>query len=187
MKLGIIQKEDLERDGGLELKKEFKSLVDVRKVWRVVKRASIPKGRRLVKLKWIFDIKRSDLFKVRLVACGYSKIPGVDFTESYAPFINDICWRILIIAMLVQKLEAKSIDVSTAFLHGDLDEDIYMLCKEVYGEEEALLLLHAIYGLVQAARSFYLKFTEKLKKIGFKGGYPDPGFVLSQLCLMIRC
>ena len=161
------------------IKKELKSLVDVRKVWRVVKRASIPKGRRLVKSKWIFDIKRNGLFKVRLVACGYSQIPGVDFTESYAPVINDVCWRILIIAMLVQKLEAKIIDVSTAFLHGDLDEDIYMLCKEVHGEDEALLLLHAIYGLVQAARRFYLKFKEKLRKIGFEGGYPDP-------CLMVR-
>ena len=76
-----------------------------------------------------FDVKRNGLFKVRLVACGYSQIPGVDFTESDAPVINDVCWRILIIAMLVQKLEAKIIDVSTAFLHGDLDEDIYMLCK----------------------------------------------------------
>jgi len=155
------------------IKKELKSLVGVRKVWRVVKRASIPEGHLLVKSKRIFDIKRSGLFKVRLVACGYSQIPGIDFTESYAPVFNDVCWRILIIAMLVQKLEAKIIDVSTAFLYGDLDENIYMFCQEVHGEEE-VLLLHAIYGFVQAARSFYLKFKEKLRKIGFQGGYPDP-------------
>ena len=54
-----------------------------------------------------------------------------------------------------------------------------MKCEEVHGEGEVLHLLHAIYGLVQAARSFYLKFVEKLKKIGFRGGYPDP-------CLMYR-
>jgi len=89
------------------IQKEIKSLVKVRKTRRVVTRASIPKDRRLVKSKWIFDIKRSGLFKVRLVACGYSQIPGVDFTELYAPVINDVSWRILIIAMLVQKLEAK--------------------------------------------------------------------------------
>ena len=137
------------------IKKELKSLVEVRKVWRVVKLSSIPKGRRLVKSKWIFDIKRSGLFKVRLVACGYTQIPGVDFTESYAPVINDVSWRILIIAMIVQKLEAKIIDVSTAFLYGDLDENIYMFCKEVHDDDEVLLLLHAIYGLVQAARSLF--------------------------------
>jgi len=84
-----------------------------------------------VKSKWIFDIKRSGLFKVRLVACGYSQIPGVDFTESYAPVINDVSWRILIIAMLVQKLEAKICDVSTAFSYGDLEEDIYIYIYEV--------------------------------------------------------
>ena len=93
--------------------------------------------------------------------------------------INDVSWRILIIAMLVWKLEAKIIDVSTAFLYGDLEEDIYMKCREVHGEDEALHLLHSIYGLVQSARRYYLKFTKKLKKIGFTGGYPDP-------CLMSR-
>jgi len=83
------------------VRKELKSLVEVRKVWRVIKRTSIPNDRRLVKSKWVFDIKRNGLFKVRLVACGYSQAPGVDFTESYAPVINDVSWRILIIAMLV--------------------------------------------------------------------------------------
>ena len=72
-----------------------------RKVWRVVKRASIQKGRRLVKLKWVFDIKRNGLFKVRLVACGYSQIPGVDFNKSYAPVISDVSWHLLFVAILV--------------------------------------------------------------------------------------
>ena len=58
----------------IAIRKELKSLVEIRKVWRVIKRASIPNGRRLVKSKWIFDIKRSGLFKVRLVACGYARL-----------------------------------------------------------------------------------------------------------------
>ena len=49
-----------------------------------------------------------------------------------------------------------------------------MTCKEVHEEDEALLLLHAIYGLVQASRQWWIKYVEKLKKIGFEGGYPDP-------------
>ena len=89
------------------------------------------------------------MFKVRLIACGYSQIPGVDFSESYAPVINDVSWRILIISMLVWKLDAKIIDVLTAFLYGDLEEEIYMKCPEVHKEDEALLLIHLIYGLVQ--------------------------------------
>ena len=89
--------------------------METRKVWRVVKRASIQRGRRLVKSKWVFDMKRNGLFKVRLVACGHSQVPGADFTESHAPVINDVSWRILTIGMLVWKLDAKIIDVSTAF------------------------------------------------------------------------
>ena len=156
------------------IRKELKSLIYVRKVWRTIKRRDIPNGCRCVKSKWVFDIKRSGAFKTRLVACGYSQIPGVDFTESYAPVINDICWRILIVIMMVMKLDSKIIDVETAFLFGDLDEEVYMTCKEVHGEDEALLLLHTIYGLVQASRQFWIKYVKILKKIGFEGGYPDP-------------
>ena len=88
-------------------------------------------------------------------------------------------WRIQIIAMLVWKLDANIIDVSKDFLYGDLEEEIYMKCPEVHKEDEALLLIHLIYGLVQSETQYYLKFTEKLKKLGFKGGYPDP-------CLITR-
>ena len=121
-----------------------------------------------------FDIKRSGLFKVRLVACGYSQIPGVDFTESYAPVIHDVSWRILIIAMIVLGLDARIVDVETAFLYGDLDEEIYMTCPEIHGPDEVLFLVHSIYGLVQAARQYYKKFISKLRELGFTGGYPDP-------------
>ena len=55
----------------------------------------------------------------------------MDFTESHAPVINDVSWRILTIAMLVWKLDAKIIDVLTALLHGDLEEDICVECCEV--------------------------------------------------------
>jgi hypothetical protein len=46
------------------------------KVWRKTKRSNMPPGRRCVKHKWVFDIKRDGTFKARLVACGYSQIPG---------------------------------------------------------------------------------------------------------------
>jgi WD40 repeat protein len=52
------------------------------KVWELVKRASIPADRKCIKRKWIFEIKRDGTFKARLVACGYSQVPGVDFQES---------------------------------------------------------------------------------------------------------
>jgi len=68
-------------------------------------------------------VKRDERFRVGLVACGYSQIPGVDFTEIYAPVMHDVTMRIMIIAMSIWELDALVIDVETAFLYGDLDEE----------------------------------------------------------------
>ena len=100
--------------------KELGSM-EKRDVWKVIKKSEMPKGRRCVKSKWVFDVKRNGTFKVRLVACGYTQIPGVDSTDSFAPVITDVSWRILIVLMLAWNLNAMIIDVETAFLLGDLD------------------------------------------------------------------
>jgi Reverse transcriptase (RNA-dependent DNA polymerase) len=83
-------------------------------------------GRVCIKYKWVFDIKRDGTFRARLVACGYSQVPGVDFQESYSPVINDVVFRILIVCQIIWGLTAVLVDVEVAFLNGDLDEIIYM-------------------------------------------------------------
>jgi hypothetical protein len=150
-------------------------------VWRKVKRTTMPHGRRCVKHKWVFDIKRDGIFKARLVACGYSQIPGVDFTDVYSPVVHDVTFRIMLVAELKWKLKSKIVDVESAFLNGDLEEEIYMDCPDgmEHDPDECLLLLKAIYGLVQSARQFFKKFVSILRKIGFIPSDADP-------CLMIR-
>jgi hypothetical protein len=74
--------------------------------------------------KWVFKIKRNGIFHARLVACGYSQVPGVDFQESFAPVINDVTFRILLIMMLTWNLKGKIVDIKTAFLHGNHKETI---------------------------------------------------------------
>ncbi len=109
--------------------KEFADMKK-RKVWRKIKRIDMPTDRRCVKSKWVFLSKRDGRFRARLVACGYSQIPGVDYTDNYAPVINDVTYRIMLICEIVWKLTSKIIDVETAFLHGDLEEEIYMDCPD---------------------------------------------------------
>eukprot|EP00980_Cylindrotheca_fusiformis_P022827 scaffold9817_cov44-Cylindrotheca_fusiformis.AAC.1 len=106
----------------------------------------------------------------------FVRIPGVDFQNSFAPTINDITWRLLLILLLVNNYDAKIIDVETAFLLGDLDEEIFMQAPEGLGigDDECLQLLKSIYGLVQAARQFYKFFIAVLKKIGFEVSLADP-------------
>ncbi len=108
-----------------------------------------------VKSKWVFDIKRNGTFKVRLLACGYKQVPGVDFTDSFALVITDVGWRILIVLMIVWNLdtiiddETEFLlgDLEEEFLFGDLEEKIYMVCKQVHVYDDALFLQHGIYGL----------------------------------------
>jgi Reverse transcriptase (RNA-dependent DNA polymerase) len=61
-----------------------------REVWEIIRKEDVPSDRRFIKCKWIFKIKQNGIFRARLVACGYSQVPGVDFNESYAPVINNV-------------------------------------------------------------------------------------------------
>ena len=89
--------------------------MDSRQVWRKIKRSDIPKDRRLVKSRWVFKVKCNGVFRARLVACGYSQIPGVDYSANYSPVINDITFRMLLLTMMYFGLSGKIVDVETAF------------------------------------------------------------------------
>ena len=145
-------------------------------VWRKVKRSEMPENKRCVRYKWVFAIKRDGTFRARLVACGYSQIAGVDFTENFAPVINDVSYRVLLIKQMIEGLKCFLIDVETAFLHGELEETIFMECPKglEHEDDEVLLLKKSLYGLVQAARQFHKKWSEILKKIGFEVNEADP-------------
>ena len=155
--------------------KEFKEM-NLRGVWKKVNKEEMPVGRRCVKSKWVFKVKRNGVFRARLVACGYSQVPGVDFNDSFAPVVNDVSFRVLLIAKLVWKLKARIIDVETAFLHGDLKEEIFMEIPPGMeaSKDECLILKKTIYGLVQSARQFYVKLVDALKGCGFEGSPVDP-------------
>ena len=91
------------------------------------------------------------------MACGYSQIHGVDLSENYSPVVHDITFRLLLLAMILFSLSAKIVDVETAFLYGELEEQIFMdipLGMEEAKSDQALELQKCIYGLVQAARQY---------------------------------
>ena len=69
-------------------------------VWKKVKQSVIPKNWRCIKCKWVFKVKRDGVFRAQLVACGYSQVPGVDYTKNYAPVINDVALWILIVKLV---------------------------------------------------------------------------------------
>ena len=130
-------------------------------VWRHVKSEDCPNDCRLVGCRWVFKMKRNGVYCVRLVAKGFSQIPGVDFTDNYSPVVNDVTFRVVVSRMLIENLKGKVVDIDNAFLNGDLEHEIYMRIPEGYDEvitrdvdkEDCLILQKAIYGLVQSAKT----------------------------------
>jgi hypothetical protein len=110
------------------------------------------------------------------VTCDYSEVPGIDFSEIFAPVLNDVSFRIMLIAKLAWNMTCTVVDIKTEFLHGDLDEEIYMEVPKGLEIEnnKKLILRKTIYVLVQSARNFYEKLINALKVIGFHGSKSDP-------------
>jgi Reverse transcriptase (RNA-dependent DNA polymerase) len=122
--------------------------------------------------------KRNGVYRARLVACGYSQVPGVDFQETFATLINDVTFRTLLVMMLTWDLKAKVVNIETAFLHGDSKETIDMGISKGMdaNNDECLILNKTMYGLAQSAREFYNKLVPVLKDCGYQG-------ILVDLCL----
>ena len=109
----------------IAIRKEIKSMIN-RGVWRKIDKVKIPENRRVIGNKWVFKIKRDGTYRARLVALGYSQTPGVDYTNNFAPVAHDVSFRIALARMMVEKLDSLVTDVETAFLYGDIEEEIFM-------------------------------------------------------------
>ena len=75
-----------------------------REVWRKTERKKIPNNRGLIGNKWVFKIRRDGSYRARLVALGYSQIPGVDYKDHFAPDAHDVTFMIALAKMMVEKL-----------------------------------------------------------------------------------
>ena len=95
-KRGIIKIQKKRQNWRVAIHKEFKDMIR-RGVWDVIERSSIPEGRRLIGSKRVFKAKHDGRFRARLVCLGYSQIPGVDFSDNYAPVGNDITFRVIMV------------------------------------------------------------------------------------------
>ena len=155
------------------IRKEFSDMIK-RKVWRKCKKSNVPENRRLIANKWVFRIKNDGSHRARLCAIGYTQIAGIDHQDNFAPVLNDVTFRLILTLLIEKQWEADIVDVETAFLYGDLEEEIYMeipeglneFGKEKYDGDACFVLEKAMYGLVQAARQFYKKFIQVIVKMG---------------------
>jgi hypothetical protein len=159
------------------MKNEFNSLKK-NKTWEIVDR---PSDRKVIGCKWVLKTKfNSDgtiaRRKARLVAKGYAQLPGTDFQETFAP-VSRLCSVRLIMAIPAQyNLIVHQLDFVTAYLNGDIDEEIYMelpegineIGEEVVFQNKVCLLKKALYGLKQSGRQWYKKLDKNLQKLNLR-------------------
>ncbi|KAM1048568.1 hypothetical protein ACFX14_027616 [Malus domestica] len=126
----------------------------------------LPKGRKALKNKWVFKLKNDDnmtRYKARLVVKGFGQKKGVDFDEIFSPVVKMTSIRVILGMAASMDLELEQLDVKTAFLHGNLEEEIYMEQPkgfEVKGKETLVCKLKkSLYGLKQAPRQWNKKFN----------------------------
>ena len=161
------------------IREEYDSLVK-NGTWNLT---TLPIGRTAIKSRWVFKFKPAydgvpERFKARLVAKGYTQKYGIDYHDTYAPVVKSSALRMILATVAALDLEMIQLDVKTAFLHGLLDEEIYMEQPEgfvdVGQENKVCRLVKSIYGLKQAPRTWNTRFNDFLLKFGLKQSSADP-------------
>lgn len=164
---------------------EYDSLIR-NETWSLV---PLPSNRKAIKSRWVFKVKPalrgSDArHKARLVAKGFSQRRGIDYDETFAPVAKQDTLRVILSFVATLDLELYQLDIKTAFLYGELSEEIYLEQPEGFvalGQEQLYCRLHkCLYGLKQASRVWNRHFDHFLKKFGLIPCQSDPCLYLKQ-------
>ncbi|CAA6656933.1 unnamed protein product [Spirodela intermedia] len=151
--------------------------IEENRTWSLV---DLPHGRRAIGLKWVYKVKRDEngavaKYKARLVVKGYAQRQGIDYDEVFAPVARLDTVRLLIALAAHEGWEVHHMDVKSAFLNGDLKEEVYVEQPAGFistgNEHKVFKLKKALYDLHQAPRPGTRSWTKRCCRSD-SGGVP---------------
>jgi len=134
-------------------------------------------GRNIIDCKWVFKIKRKpdgsiDRYKARLVAKGFKQRYGSDYEDTFSPVVKAATIRLVLALAVSNGWSLRQLDVQNAFLHGFLEEEVFMRQPPGYENSShpsyVCKLDKALYGLKQAPRAWYARLSMKPHDLGFQ-------------------